>query len=237
MPSFAYWTWGACLLVLLGAAFVVGTWRQRVRLGAVLIGVVAVAVALDVLVLRQTRFPVYGRYLLPIAVLVPLAAGEILTRRAARIPAALRRAGPAVAVMAVVAVHTVGLWTDWHRSAVGIYGPAWFLGSSQWNPPGGWVPWMALAGAGACCLLAAAAAAAGPRRSPASPGGGDASDQGPAGPGHEAARPAVISLPHRFSATTPKAVPALLTWTKARQVLCRPRLFLRSIGWIRPPAS
>ncbi|WP_254668572.1 DUF2142 domain-containing protein [Frankia sp. CgS1] len=158
MPSFAYWTWGACLLVLLGAAFVVGTWRQRIRLGAVLIGVVAVAVVLDVLVLRQTRFPVYGRYLLPIAVLVPLAAGEILTRRAARIPATLRRAGPAVAVMAVVAVHAVGLWTDWQRSAVGSYGPAWFLGSSQWNPPGGWVPWMALAGAGACCLLAAAAA-------------------------------------------------------------------------------
>jgi hypothetical protein len=192
MPSFAYWMWGLCLLALVAAAAVVGTRRQRISLAGVLLGVATVMTALDVLVLQQTRFPVYGRYLLPVAVLVPLASGEILTRRAGRVPAAAGRAGPASVIVLAAAAHAVGLWASARRFAVGAGGPAWFFGRSQWHPPGGWIPWVALAAAGVACLLVLAVLTA--RAAPAGAGGDSsiarrASQAGDSGEGRVARRP------------------------------------------------
>ncbi|WP_261562410.1 DUF2142 domain-containing protein [Frankia tisae] len=168
MPTYAYRIWWLAVVVLALIALAAGPWRARLGFVAVLVGAAVVAIGLDVVVLRQTRFPVYGRYLLPLAVLLPLAAGEIVTRRAARLPAAVRRPLQVAVPLAVAAVHLVGLWANARRYAVGTGGPVWFLGRSQWNPPGGWSPWFALAVAGTLCLVGFALT--GLRAAPATPG-------------------------------------------------------------------
>jgi hypothetical protein len=157
MPDYAYRVWWVAVLLLLLVAVAIGPWRARWGLVVVLAGAVAVAIGLDVLVLRQTRFPVYGRYLLPLAVLVPLAAGEVLTRRAARLPAVLVRSIPVALPLLVAAVQLVALWADARRHAVGVHGPVWFVGHARWSPPAGWTPWLVLACAGAACLVGVAA--------------------------------------------------------------------------------
>ncbi|WP_235825675.1 DUF2142 domain-containing protein [Candidatus Frankia alpina] len=168
MPTYAYRIWWLAVVALALVALAADPWRARLGFVAVLVGAAVVAVGLDVVVLRQTRFPVYGRYLLPLAVLLPLAAGEIVTRRAARLPAAVRRPLQVAVPLLVAAVHLVGLWANARRYAVGAGGPGWFLGRSQWNPPGGWSPWFALAVAGAACLVGFALT--GLRAAPATPG-------------------------------------------------------------------
>ncbi|MCM3882257.1 DUF2142 domain-containing protein [Frankia sp. R82] len=155
MPEFAYRLWWAAVIVLVGLAFALGSARARLGLVAVLVGAAALAIGLDVLVLRQTRFPVYGRYLLPLAVLVPLTAGELVARRADRLPAGVRRAVQITVPLVVTTVHLVALWADGRRYAVGVDGPRWYLDHAQWTPSGGWTLWAALAGAGGACLLGA----------------------------------------------------------------------------------
>ncbi|WP_250641288.1 DUF2142 domain-containing protein [Frankia sp. AiPa1] len=158
MPSFTYRLWWAAVVVLVVVALVLGSARTRLGFVVVLLGAASLAVGLDVLVLRQTRFPVYGRYLLPLAVLVPLCAGELVTRQAHRLPMALRRITQAAVLLLVTAVHLAGLWADGRRYAVGDHGPAWFLDDAQWTPRGGWALWGAVALAGGACLLGAALA-------------------------------------------------------------------------------
>ncbi|WP_462183669.1 DUF2142 domain-containing protein [Frankia sp. AgKG'84/4] len=157
MPAYAYWLWWGAVIVLVLVAFAVAPWRARLGLAAVLVVGAALAVALDVLVLRQTRFPVYGRYLLPLAVALPLTAGEILTRRAARLRTSTRAALQITVPPLVAAVHLIALWSDARRFATGVGGPVWFLSHAQWAPPAGWSPWLALTAAGTACLLACAA--------------------------------------------------------------------------------
>ncbi len=167
MPAYAYWLWWGAVTVLVLVAFALASWRARLGLAAVLVAGAALAVALDVLVLRQTRFPVYGRYLLPIAVALPLAAGEIVARRAARLPAAARAALQITVPLMVATVHLIALWSDARRFATGVGGPVWFLPHAQWAPPAGWPLWLALTAAGTTCLLACAAlTATAPRPDP-----------------------------------------------------------------------
>ncbi|MCK9898314.1 DUF2142 domain-containing protein [Frankia sp. AgB32] len=156
MPTYAYRLWWIAVIVLVLVAFAVASWRARLGLAAVLVAGAALAVALDVLVLRQTRFPVYGRYLLPLAVALPLAAGEIVTRRAATLRTATRGVLQITVPLIVAATHLVALWADARRFAVGVGGPVWFLPHAQWAPPGGWLPWLALTVAGTTCLVACA---------------------------------------------------------------------------------
>ncbi len=169
MPTYAYRIWWLAVVALALVALAAGPWRARLGFVAVLVGAAVVAVGLDVVVLHQTRFPVYGRYLLPLAVLLPLAAGEIVTRRAARLPAAVRRPLQ-VAVPLLVAAGPP-------RRAVGERPPLRRRDGrprlvprpvAVEPPPGGWSPWFALAVAGAACLVGFALT--GLRAAPATPG-------------------------------------------------------------------
>ncbi|MBN1530595.1 MAG: DUF2142 domain-containing protein [Thermoleophilaceae bacterium] len=163
MPEPAYWVWGVLIVALLAAAAAVGTRRDRVAAGALAAGAVLATLVMS-LVYREIG-PLHGRYALPLLVLVPLWAGEILLRRRQRLQERTWR-GVFLGVVAVSAVvHLVGWWTNGRRFAVGAHGDWVFLGDPAWRPPLGWFPWLA-AMVAASALLAAVGLAA--RRLPMS---------------------------------------------------------------------
>ena len=142
--------------VLVVAALIAApSWRERLLVLAALAGAVVITLAMDALVFQQTYFPVYGRYLLPVGMLVPLVSADTVTRFRDRLPAlALKIAAPVILVVMGL-VQLTGVWTSAHRSAVGVDGPQWFLSHPGWSPPGGWW-WVAvLAALGASSVIAA----------------------------------------------------------------------------------
>ena len=99
-------------------------------------------------------FGAQGRHVLPVLVLVPLWAGEILRRR----PEGLAWLLPAAGVL-WAAGQAVAWLANARRAAVGTDGSWWFFGAAEWSPPGGWWVWAVLAAAGAALGLAATIAA------------------------------------------------------------------------------
>ena len=154
LPSAARTWWVACLLGVVVLAAVVAGRRGRL----VLAGTVAAGVVVSVVVfitVHRTGFPMQGRYVLPFVVAVPLLAGELVARSHGRLPV-LRRV-PLLPVVTVVAAagHFAGWAVNARRSAVGIFGPLFFSGHSQWQPPLGWGPWLVVAATGSLLLVAA----------------------------------------------------------------------------------
>ena len=156
LPGWIYDTWQSLVIVLLVLALAVGTTRQRVVLLLASGGAMLTPVLFQAAILRHTGFPVQGRHLLPLLVVVPLVAGEIVAQRAAgRAPF---RLVAIAAGLAAGAVH-VGAWYGAaRRAAVGIAGTWTFIGRSQWNPPLGWSLWTLCAVTGAGLLALACAA-------------------------------------------------------------------------------
>jgi hypothetical protein len=152
-------------LLVLGSVLAGRTMRERLLAPGVAVASVALVALIDLLVFRQTYFPVYGRYTLPLGVLVPLVAGHVITQRladttplsppsSARAPRLLAVA-PRVALPLVALVQLIAVWTSARRAAVSVDGPAWFFGRSQFVPPGGWQPWFVLAVVGTLALASA----------------------------------------------------------------------------------
>lgn len=140
LPAWVPLVWALVVCGLLGAALRAAPPRRRLTLAA---AVGAVGVGLPVLlyaaVIRHTGFGLQARYVLPVIAVLPLVAGELASRRA-------RGRGWFLAAGAVLAAAQLGAWwANARRSAVGIDGPAWFLGAAERAPPGGWVPWALLA--------------------------------------------------------------------------------------------
>ncbi|MBV8303921.1 MAG: DUF2142 domain-containing protein, partial [Acidimicrobiia bacterium] len=154
LPWPIYALWGALVLVLVVAALVVGTWRQRAALAGLVALNVVLAIAFHSVLPAQTGFDVQGRYILPLAVGIPIVAAEIVHRRQ-RAGRVLVAAGAATGVV-VAGLQFLAWYLNGRRYAVGTSGPRWFLGRAQWTPTGGWLAWLAVAAAGAVCLLAAA---------------------------------------------------------------------------------
>jgi hypothetical protein len=149
LPGWLYVVWAVALLGLLGLAAARGTARERAGLALCLVVAGGITVAVSVFQLR-TGYGAQGRHVLPVLVLVPLWAGEVVRRHPAGlawlVPAAggLWAAGQAVAWLA-----------NARRGAVGVDGSWWFAGPAEWSPPGGWWPWAVMALAGAALALAA----------------------------------------------------------------------------------
>jgi hypothetical protein len=101
----------------------------------------------------RTGYGAQGRHVLPVLVLVPLWAGEVLRRR----PEGLGWLVPAAAVLWAPG-QAVAWLSNARRAAVGTDGSWWFFGAAEWSPPGGWWVWAALAAAGAALGLVAAIA-------------------------------------------------------------------------------
>jgi hypothetical protein len=139
--------WLVLVLLLGAAALVLGLWRERLVLGLALVAAVAVAAALEGLVLSPA-WPVQGKYLLPVLVLVPIVCGSVLDR--VRV---LPRWDVFLLGLAVAGLQFGAFWFAARRYAVGQNGPLVFTDTAQWLPPQGWLPWLVLAGAG-CLMLA-----------------------------------------------------------------------------------
>ncbi|HEX2258947.1 MAG TPA: DUF2142 domain-containing protein [Actinomycetota bacterium] len=151
MPSEAYWIWGAMFLALLALAFLAGSWRQRAVLAASTLGAVMLPVGVE-LVQREVGFGAQGRHVLPMTVVVPLLAGEILTRNAHRL-GWLRQLFPAVWFTAAAGVVYVVAWyINGKRHMVGPGGPDWFWEATTSSPPLGWVTWGLVSIAGAIMI-------------------------------------------------------------------------------------
>lgn len=155
MTPWATRLWFLLILLLLIAAVALGrNLREKMLAPAAVVAALLLVAALDLFIFRQTRFPVYGRYTLPLGALVPLVAGHVVAVRADALPALARRLAPLVGLPLVALVHLIGLWTSARRAAVSIDGPIWFFGESQFTPPGGWEPWFAFAVVGTIALAA-----------------------------------------------------------------------------------
>jgi hypothetical protein len=151
-PGYQVFLLLAAVLVL--AALVIGTLRQRSVIAAAFGIAVAGPLLLEAAVLRHTGFPMQGRQVLPLTQVALMLAAEVLLLRRERLRRSVRTWLP-VAVVVVVAYLQVSAWlSNAHRHAVGSGGPEWFVGHAAWQPPLGWWPWLLLALGGGACLLA-----------------------------------------------------------------------------------
>jgi hypothetical protein len=151
LPTLAYWLWWGATIVLVAAALSTGSKRQR----AVLIAVTAVALMFPVLFYiwsyRFSGFGLQGRYVLPMLILVPLVAGEVLLRNLA----SRRRPARSVAcgVIAFTAAFQVVAWWVNARASAGTDAAVRFYDGALWTPPLGWGLWIALVLVGALLLV------------------------------------------------------------------------------------
>jgi hypothetical protein len=153
MPAAGYVLWALLLALLAGAAFVLGSRRERIALSA--LGAVVIVVILVMSVVYREIGPLHGRYALPVIVLLPLAAGEVVLRRRARLPAFQRAALVSGSFTLAAGVHALGWWASGRRFAVGADGSWLFPWSAEWSPPLGWAPWLALVAIAVAALVTA----------------------------------------------------------------------------------
>lgn len=154
MPKVAYVAWGGLVAALVGVAFVVGRRRQRAILAGVVTGCFVGTVLIAAAAIHQTHFPMYGRYVLPLWIAVPLCAGEMVLMNRRRLGPLVSRTIVVGTAVAAAAVHFTGFYANARRYAVSNNGPVLFLGRSEWSPWGGWKVWMALVGLGVLALVA-----------------------------------------------------------------------------------
>jgi hypothetical protein len=162
LPAIAYVAWFAAGLVLVAVALRAASRRERLVVAAALFAALVLPVLLWIYAIRQTGFGLQGRYVLPVLVVVPLIAGELIRAHADSIDERLRRALLTWIPPLVGAVHLVAFYWAARRAAVGTDGPLLFFTDAGWSPPLGWAPVLVLATIGAAML------AAGPTRGSAS---------------------------------------------------------------------
>lgn len=164
MHPLAHPVWILMVWSLLTVSGLAAPSRERWLLAAVVVGALAATVLIGV-EQDSTHFPLYGRYVLPIWITLPLVAGEILYRHGGRLDRALPARLPLYVAAVAATIQLTGWWFNGRRYAVTPSGPLFFPPHAQWSPPLGWYVWSAvLLVAGGAMLLAAS----GNRRLPAS---------------------------------------------------------------------
>ncbi|MBW3574391.1 MAG: DUF2142 domain-containing protein [Actinobacteria bacterium] len=163
LPTEAYLVWSLGLGAIGVSAMVLGSARQRLVLAVLALASVMLSVVVSAALIRPTGFGMQARYVMPLTVVVPLFAGEVVRSQWARVRSWVLRAALWPAVAAVAGVQFLAWYTNARRQAVGTDGPKLFLGAAEWQPPLGWLAWMVLALLGSA-LLVLAAVAAGPGR-------------------------------------------------------------------------
>ncbi len=142
-PVVVYVLWWVALATLALMALLAGGLRQRLVLALLAAGAVVLTLLIAVFNLAQTGFGMQGRYVLPIAVGVPLFAGEVLVRNPGRWRLPLDRwLAPFFALAG--GLHAMAWYANARRSALGTDGSWLFMGSSEWSPSTGWYPLAAL---------------------------------------------------------------------------------------------
>jgi hypothetical protein len=140
--------WSVLAALLIGAALVIGGFGERLALLLAAATVVVLAAAAYAVILSPVGWELQGRYVLAVAVLLPLLGGFVLYRAGAP-----TRADVFLVGLAVPAMQFAAFWENAHRYAVGRHGPLDFVSAAEWTPAGGWMPWVVLAAAG-CVLVA-----------------------------------------------------------------------------------
>lgn len=150
-PVYAAWFAVAAALIALGVAL--GSQMHRRGIAAGVLLAFAIPLALQVLVLRPSEWLVQGRHIIAVTVPALLFAGDSLARSTrGSVP---MRALQGAVIFVWPAGHVSGFWVNAHRSAVGLDGPWWFLGGSEWQPRLGWVLWLVVALAAVALVVAA----------------------------------------------------------------------------------
>ena len=153
LPRTVFLTWLGLGAAIVSVAVVVGRPRQRLAL-LVALGLAVTAAVLLSATLRAGELGgnVQARHLMPFLVVIPLLAGEIIAHRG------LRRWSVDVALTAIVfltaTIHVIAWYMNARRQAVGVDGSIIFLPDSQWEPPLGWLFWLAVTIGAAFLLLA-----------------------------------------------------------------------------------
>lgn len=154
MTAPAYSVWAAMVVSVIVLAFLVGSRRQRRALGGAMVALVIAVPMLDALVI----LPVGGgdfqaRWILPFGLMIPLLSGHIVASNWKLLRLKHPRRLLAGVASVAAAVQFAAFYANARRYAVGIHGPHWFLGTSQWNPPLGWEIWLTVALIGAVGIL------------------------------------------------------------------------------------
>ena len=154
MPLTFYVAWWLMLAALLAAAFYVGRPLERASLPALAVAIVVAALVLSA-VSRQTGYELTARYILPFAVLLPLWAGELLSRHRDRLERRAVRTAIVLVAGGAATVHAAAWYTHGRRVSVGADGGWVFPPDAGWVPPLGWWAWIAVVLAAACAYVLA----------------------------------------------------------------------------------
>jgi hypothetical protein len=151
LPLGADFVWWLLVLGLTAAAIWMGDGPNRL----VMVATVLVALAFPVLfyawVDRFTGFGLQGREVLPVLLLIPLVAGELVYRRTASV-AHRQSAQLALGIsMAVAAGFQAYAW--WYNGRT-VTTSSGFYAHATWTPALGWLPWAVLAALGTASLFA-----------------------------------------------------------------------------------
>jgi hypothetical protein len=150
----SYIIWGGLVWSLLTLAMFLGSTRERWTLGWLVILNLVLTPLVYPTVAAPAGVGVQGRWLLPVAVSVPMLAGVIVARRTS-----ITRVANLVtlgAVAAIAMVQFLAIYQNARRYAVGSNGALLFFQKSQWTAPGGWMVWLVLALLSCAGLVAAA---------------------------------------------------------------------------------
>ena len=154
LPLAAYWIWWLMVLGVVGGALWLGDRRQVLVTSLVTILALAFPLLFYAWVERFTGFPLQGREVIPALALIPLVAGEVVSRHSPAL-ADRRFAQPALGgVIALIAAFQAYAW--WHaaHSGAAASGTFWFFSHAAWSPPAGWFVWFLSAALGTVALLA-----------------------------------------------------------------------------------
>ncbi len=165
LPSAVMGAWVAAVAALGAVAVVVGRWRDRLMMVAVLAGCVLLPVTAETVSGPKTGLAWQGRYTLTVAVGAPILAGWIIDR-SRRVPHRVAVAIGVVAAFGVAVVQLLAQLRAMNRYVVGLPS-GWFasLRHGTWTGPstpavllslaavacaayGAWLGWLAVASAG-----------------------------------------------------------------------------------------
>jgi hypothetical protein len=147
-------------LLLGGLALRFGTRRERIALLGLAVIVVLADIGIATVIEAQIGFGMQARYILPLAVGLPMLAGEFLhrhrhrpeVRRGYRMTARLEGRIRVVSFAVVAFLQLVAFVANLHRYIVG-ENASWKLPwHGSWRPDGGVAVWTAFAVAGVLCL-------------------------------------------------------------------------------------
>jgi hypothetical protein len=154
MPSAFYVLWWLMLAALLAAALYVSRGLEVLSLPALAVAIVVATLVLSA-VTRQTGYELTARYILPFAALLPLWAGELVSRRHDRLPLPVARTLMIAVAAGAAIVHAAAWYTHGRRVSVGADGSWLFAPDAGWVPPLGWWTWIAVVLAATCAYLLA----------------------------------------------------------------------------------